>query len=105
LAIEGTTAVGCGALRGLEVGGRDDVAEIKRMYATRPGSGIGVTLLRALEERARVFGYTVVMLETRRINVTALGFYARHGYVITENYGPYVGRADAVCLSKSLAQR
>jgi GNAT superfamily N-acetyltransferase len=91
------TAVGCGALRPLAPG----VAELKRMYA-RPGSGAGLALLTALEAQAVEYGYREVWLSTRRVNVKALAFYARHGYVPVENYGRYVGRPGSVCLGKRL---
>jgi ribosomal protein S18 acetylase RimI-like enzyme len=90
-------AVGCGALRPLAA----DVAELKRMYA-RPGSGAGRCLLAALERQAEAFGYTEVWLETRKVNARAVAFYEKHGYRTIPNYGKYVGRAEAVCLGKTL---
>ena len=93
-------AVGCGALRPLA----GNVAELKRMYA-RPGSGAGRVILAALERQALGFGYTEVWLETRRVNGRALAFYAKHGYRAMPNYGKYAGRAEAVCLRKTLIAR
>lgn len=90
-------ALGCGALRPLAPG----VAELKRMYA-RPGSGAGLVLLTALEAQALTFGYRRLCLSTRRVNVKALAFYARNGYVPVEHYGRYVGRGESVCLGKRL---
>jgi ribosomal protein S18 acetylase RimI-like enzyme len=102
LAMADDVAVGCGALRPLHIDGQSDTAEIKRMYASMSGRGIGRDLLLALEERARNFGYRRVVLETRRINKAAVTFYLRQGYTVCANYGPYVGRDDAVCFSKVL---
>jgi ribosomal protein S18 acetylase RimI-like enzyme len=99
IAMDGGEAVGCGALRPLEPG---DIGEIKRMYAHVPGRGIGSRVLAALEERARGFGYRVLRLETRKVNQAAVAFYLRHGYAVCENYGPYVGRIEAVCFEKRL---
>jgi GNAT superfamily N-acetyltransferase len=93
------TAVGCGALRPLAPG----VAELKRMYG-RPGSGAGMALLTVLEATALDFGYREVWLSTRRVNVKALGFYARNGYIAIENYGRYVGRPESVCLARNLGK-
>ena len=90
-------ALGCGALRPLAPG----VAELKRMYA-KPGSGAGLALLRALEAQALAFGYRDIWLSTRRVNVKALAFYARNGYVPVAQYGRYVGREESVCLGKHL---
>ena len=105
LAMDGTAPVGCGALRPLDAGDGDaaaDVGEIKRMYAHLPGRGIGSLLLAALEDRARGFGYRLLRLETRKVNEAAVAFYLRHGYAVCDNYGPYVGRAEAVCFEKRL---
>lgn len=103
LAMDGAEPVGCGALRPLDAGDADaDVGEIKRMYAHRPGRGIGSLLLAALEDRARGFGYRLLRLETRKVNAAAVAFYLRHGYAVCDNYGPYVGREDAVCFEKRL---
>jgi ribosomal protein S18 acetylase RimI-like enzyme len=93
-------AVGCGALRSLP----GDVAELKRMYA-RPGTGAGRVILEALERRASGFGYAEVWLETRKVNARAVAFYEKHGYRVVPNYGKYVGRAEAVCLGKTLSAR
>lgn len=100
LALDDGAPVGCGALRPLAAG---KVAEIKRMYASRTGAGIGTALLAALEARALAHGYKQVWLETRAVNRTAVSFYLRHGYRVRDNYGPYVGRPEAVCFEKALA--
>ncbi len=98
VAREDGLAVGCGALREIS----SDTAEIKRMYAKEKGLGIGAQILRDLETRARELGYSQVILETRTCNEGAVRFYLRQGYLVTENYGRYRGRADAVCFRKIL---
>ena len=90
-------ALGCGALRPLE----EAVGEIKRMYA-RPGSGAGAHILAALERHAAARGYRQCWLSTRRVNVRAVAFYERHGYVDVPPYGRYVGRAVSICLGKRI---
>lgn len=90
-------AVGCGALRPLE----GEVGEIKRMYA-RPGSGAGAAVLAGLERHAAAHGYRRLSLSTRRLNVRAIDFYERHGYVEVPPYGRYVGRAVSICLGRRL---
>lgn len=90
--------LGCGALRPLE----GDVGEVKRMYA-RPGTqGVGAALLAHIEQAAAGFGYRALWLETRRVNLRAVGFYLKRGYGEIANYGKYVGRDDAICLGKGL---
>lgn len=100
---EGTgQAVGCGAIRPLD---REapNVAELKRMYA-RPGThGVGHAILIHLERTAREFAYEKLWLETGAQNRRALSFYERHGYTPVPNFGPYVGRAESICLGKELA--
>ncbi|SKA04304.1 GNAT family N-acetyltransferase [Consotaella salsifontis] len=94
-------AVGCGAYRPLQVG----VAELKRMFASAGTRGVGSALLTYLEDRARSDGYEAIWLETRRVNERAVRFYEKHGYRPIPSFGQYVGRAEAVCLGKTIALR
>ena len=94
-------AVGCGAIRPFE-GNQSDIAELKRMYSTGKNPGTGTAVLTFLETSAAALGYHNIWLETRRVNLRAVAFYLNHGYAIIDNYGPYVGRDDAVCFAKAL---
>ena len=89
--------VGCGALRPLD----GDAAELKRMYA-RPGSGAGAPLLAALEAHAAALGYRELRLSTRRVNLRAVAFYRRRGYVEVAPWGKYAGSEASVCLGRVL---
>ncbi|MBB6114316.1 ribosomal protein S18 acetylase RimI-like enzyme [Rahnella inusitata] len=91
-------AIGCGAIRPLT----QHIAELKRMFADRSSPGIGQALLDFLETSAAQRGYTELWLETRHVNVRAVRFYLKNGYEQIENYGPYIGREEAVCFSKTL---
>ena len=91
-------ALGCGAIR--PMGGT--VAELKRMYARRPG--VGTAVLQELERRARAFGYAAIRLETRLVNERAVSFYEKKGYRRIPNYGKYEGHPEAVCFEKLLEQ-
>jgi GNAT superfamily N-acetyltransferase len=95
--------LGCGALRPLAVqDGIGPVGELKRMYA-RPGTaGVGAALLAFLERQAAAFGYGALWLETRRVNLRAVQFYEKHGYLPVPNYGKYIGRPEAICLGRQL---
>ena len=95
---DGGLLLGCGALRPLE----GEVGEIKRMYARRGTRGVGTALLAQMESAAAGFGYRALWLETRRVNVRAVGFYLGRGYAPIPNYGKYAGREEAVCLGKTL---
>lgn len=91
-------AIGCGAIRPLT----QNIAELKRMFSDRSVPGIGRALLTFLETYAKQMGYRELKLETRYINRRATSFYERNGYIQIENYGPYVGREEAICFSKVL---
>jgi Acetyltransferases len=98
VAMEQDVAVGCGAFREIS----DDTAEIKRMYAKKKSVGVGGKILAYLEEQAKEFGYSKVVLETRKCNEKAVSFYQRHGYGVIKNYGKYVEMPEAVCFEKIL---
>ncbi|TCV91356.1 acetyltransferase (GNAT) family protein [Biostraticola tofi] len=72
------------------------------MFSTGTLPGIGAALLRFLENQAVELGYRQLWLETRRINQRAVAFYMKQGYEVIANYGPYIGREEAICLSKVL---
>ena len=91
-------AVGCGAIRPLT----QDIAELKRMFSDRSVPGVGNALLTFLEDSAKEMGYIELRLETRHINHRAVNFYKKNGFILIENYGPYIGRTEAVCFSKAL---
>ena len=91
-------AIGCGAIRPLT----HNIAELTRMFSDRSVAGVGNSLLTFLETSAKEMGYLELRLETRHINHRAINFYEKNGYVRIENYGPYIGREEAVCFSKAL---
>lgn len=81
---------------------QDRCGEIKRVYARRNHAGFGTQLFAALEKWAAEHGRTMLKLECREANAHAIGFYYRRGYTRCENYPPYVGQQDAVCMEKRL---
>lgn len=94
-------ASGCGALRELS----ESTAEVKKVFARPNRSGVGSAVLKSLEDRAGLMGYTELVLETRKINTTAVAFYRKNGYLPCQNYGKYADRTDAVCFSKKIEKR
>jgi GNAT superfamily N-acetyltransferase len=68
-----------------------DTCEVKRMWTApdRRRQGHATTILRALEELARVRGYTRVWLETGPSQPEALALYAQAGYTPIPVYGRY----------------
>ena len=98
VAYEDGKAVGCGALRQVDL----RTAEIKRIYAHIKGCGIGKEIVRFLENEAVQLGYSKLILETRKVNEHAVVFYKKLGYEVCENFGKYKGRTEDVCFCKQL---
>jgi GNAT superfamily N-acetyltransferase len=90
--------IGCGALRPLN----ETTAELKRMYSRKNGIGVGSKILYYLEQEAININYSIIRLETRKINKLAIQFYENKGYSRIPNYGRYIGRTDAICFEKNL---
>lgn len=86
---EGGRPVAGGGVRRLD----ERACEIKRMYVMPEarGRGLGVALLRALEELARDLGYAVARLDTGVKQPGARRMYERAGYIAVPDYNgnPY----------------
>lgn len=100
VAWRGTEALGCGGLRAHAVG----IGEIKRMYVRDSArrSGVGRTLLAAVEEHARALGYSRLVLETGEKQPEAIALYVATGYEPMEPYGPYKDSPMSRCFAKDL---
>lgn len=100
IAEEQEEAVGCGCLRIVD----ETTIEIKRMYVpkVRRGRRIAERILVRLEEIARSRGYSAAILETGVRQPEAVRLYERNGYRVIENYGPYAGMLESVCMRKEL---
>jgi GNAT superfamily N-acetyltransferase len=93
--------VACGAIRRVDA----VTAEVKRMYTVAGARrfGLGATILRALEDHARVLGYARVILETGLRQPEAVAMYEAAGYARIEPYGPYRESPWSVCFGRDLA--
>jgi GNAT superfamily N-acetyltransferase len=92
--------VGCGGVRRHEPG----IGEIKRMYV-RPEArrkGIARALLKGVEEHARAFGYTRLILETGTQQPEAIALYESHGYEPIDPYGHYKSSPLSRCFAREL---
>lgn len=100
LAIAGQTALGCGAVRKID----ERTAEIKRMYVAPAarGSGVGRTLLAALESEARRLGAIRLVLETGARQPEAVALYRRAGFVPIRRFGEYRDSPLSLCMAKAL---
>lgn len=77
--------LGCVALRPLF---SPDCAEMKRLYVTPAGRGIGVgkALIKQIMEVAKALGYKEIKLDTLSHMEAALGIYKSIGFVKCEKY-------------------
>ena len=66
------------------------------------GQGLSKLLVNKLEELAKNEGYKYAVLETGRKHIEAINLYKRSGYTVTENYDPYIGMPDSVCMKKTI---
>lgn len=100
VAYDGNSPVGCGAIKAFS----EAAMEVKRMYVLpeKRGMGIASTVLEALEVWARELGYKSCVLETGKRQPEAIALYEKRGYVVTPNYGQYIGVDNSVCFEKQL---
>jgi GNAT superfamily N-acetyltransferase len=78
--------------------------EIKRMFVAPDarGKGLAQIMLLELEAWAMSQGFSVSVLETLYKQEAAIGMYQKAGYDIIENYAPYEGLKNSICMSKIL---
>lgn len=83
---------------------QDGYAELKRMYVDPGcrGRGVADAIMSALVEHAVAHGTSTLRLETGDKQHAAIGFYARHGFVVVDRFPPYVDSATSVCMARPL---
>lgn len=81
-----------------------DSAEIKRIFVKKENrqQGLAKLIVSQLEESARNQGYKYSILETGQKQHEAISLYEKIGYEIVENYAPYIGDSNSVCMKKTL---
>ena len=81
-----------------------NTVELKRMFVSPEARGLGLAqqIIKELEEEARTQGFKTMILETLYRQVEAINLYQKVGFEIIENYEPYVGLANSVCMRKSI---
>jgi putative acetyltransferase len=102
LADENNNAVGCGCFKQID----NHTVELKRMFvkAEHRGKGIGVAILKELENWAVELGFTTIVLETGTLQPEAIKLYEKNAYHIIPNYHPYIGNELSVCMKKTLTK-
>ena len=100
VAYSGDEPVGCGCFKQ----SNPETVEIKRMFVKpeHRGKKISSFLLEELESWARESGFKWSILETGIRQLQAIGLYQKAGYLLTENYGPYIDMPLSRCFQKSL---
>ncbi|MDB5206457.1 MAG: family N-acetyltransferase [Flavisolibacter sp.] len=95
-------AVGCGALKEYNA----TAVEIKRMYTSYEsrGKGIATRIITELEKWATELNFGRCILETGKRQPEAIALYKKNGYMLTANYGQYVGIENSLCFEKVLMQ-
>jgi GNAT superfamily N-acetyltransferase len=78
--------------------------EIKRMFVDQVMrcKGIAMQMLQELESWAKDLGYTISVLETLYKQTAAIHMYQKFGYRIVENYPPYEGLSNSICMRKTI---
>jgi GNAT superfamily N-acetyltransferase len=93
-------SVACGALK--EHG--SNTVELKRIFVKKEyrRQGLSKLIINKLEELAINNGYKYALLETGIKQAEAINLYKNSGYDVIQNYGPYVGNINSVCMKKVL---
>ncbi|MES2806540.1 MAG: GNAT family N-acetyltransferase [Bacteroidota bacterium] len=92
--------VACGCFKKYD----KDTIEIKRMFVSLEARGMGLAqnILRELELWAHDLGYSFSVLETLYKQKEAIALYQKTGYSIVDNYEPYVGLKNSICMRKQI---
>lgn len=81
-----------------------ETIEIKRMFVSveEREKGLAQKMLRELESWAKELEFSFAVLETLYKQKAAIKMYQKVGYVITDNYVPYVGLENSICMRKHI---
>ncbi|EIA10315.1 GNAT family N-acetyltransferase [Flavobacterium frigoris] len=81
-----------------------DTIEIKRMFVSveERGKGLAQNMLQELESWAKEKEFSFAVLETLYKQKAAIKMYQKVGYVITDNYAPYIGLENSICMRKHI---
>jgi GNAT superfamily N-acetyltransferase len=66
------------------------------------GMGLAQTMLRKLERWAHDLGFSSAVLETLNKQKEAIALYQKTGYILVDNYEPYVGLKNSICMRKQI---
>lgn len=94
------TPVACGCFKKYD----KNTIEIKRMFVSPDARGLGLAqrILQELELLAKVQEFSISVLETLYKQKEAISLYQKVGYSIVDNYEPYVGLQNSICMRKQI---
>lgn len=92
--------VGCGCFKKYS----ETTAELKRMFVLPEARGLGIAqqIIKEVESKAAEQGFKMLILETLYKQLEAINLYQKMGFEIIENYEPYVGLANSICMGKNI---
>ena len=78
--------------------------ELKRIFVKKENrrQGLSKKIINELEKLAQTKGYKYAVLETGKKQIEAINLYKNSGYEMIENYEPYVGNENSLCMKKEL---
>ncbi|OXB07521.1 GNAT family N-acetyltransferase [Flavobacterium pectinovorum] len=81
-----------------------NTTELKRMFVSPKARGLGLAqmIIGELEVEAKNQGFEIMILETLYKQIEAINLYQKVGFEIVDNYEPYVGLTNSICMSKSI---
>ncbi|KQO33329.1 GNAT family acetyltransferase [Flavobacterium sp. Leaf82] len=82
----------------------EDTVELKRMFVSPEARGLGLAqlVIKELEEEAKNQGFLRMILETLYKQIEAISLYEKVGFLIVDNYEPYIGLSNSICMSKTI---
>ncbi len=100
LLYQNDSPIACGAFKEYD----KTTVEMKRVYVTPKSRGLGISkeLIMLLEKEAISRSYTRIILETGKEQIVAIALYESCKYLVMENYPPYNGLKNSVCMGKEL---
>lgn len=92
--------IACGCFKAID----NKTVEIKRMFVlpSYRRRGFSSQILHELEQWAYTLGYQYARLETGKSQPEAIALYCKQGYTIIDNFEPYIGMSNSVCMQKEL---
>lgn len=93
-------AVACGCFKKYD----KNTIELKRMFVSPEARGMGFAkkIIQELEVWALDLGFSFSVLETLYKQKEAISLYQKVGYSIVDNYEPYIGLENSICMKKQI---